>query len=191
VKAGGPLPRYQPLTARTPLVRKKPMPRQSRRRRREVAAEAGVLSAQPRRTPAPRRFTEATRRLIYARDEKCCVRCGIYIPSAPWSGSAQHRCARGMGGTTVAWRQRPANGILLCGSGTTGCHGWVEAHGRAAEACGWRLEHGELTADRWPVLYASLGEIRLLDDHGDFTVLACLEEWPGPQFTVGAYMPAA
>jgi len=29
------------------------------------------------------------------------------------------------------------NAVPLCGSGTTGCHGWVEANPAAAEAEGW------------------------------------------------------
>lgn len=33
-----------------------------------------------------------------------------------------------MGGTRSAWINEPPNLLLLCGSGTTGCHGWVESH---------------------------------------------------------------
>ena len=31
----------------------------------------------------------------------------------------------------------PCNGINLCGSGTTGCHGWVHSHPFEARAMGW------------------------------------------------------
>ena len=50
-----------------------------------------------------------------------CARCGkdvTYIQS-----SIQHRKARGMGGTNDPSINSPANLIVLCGSGTTGCHG--------------------------------------------------------------------
>lgn len=31
----------------------------------------------------------------------------------------------------------PANGLHLCGTGSTGCHGWVTEHPRLAMARGW------------------------------------------------------
>lgn len=55
----------------------------------------------------------------------------------------QHILPRGMGGTS-----RPAtaaHSIVLCGSGTTGCHGLVEREGRAERwsyDLGYLLEHG-------------------------------------------------
>jgi hypothetical protein len=36
----------------------------------------------------------------------------------------------------------PSNVLHLCGSGTTGCHGWIEAHPEAAHALGlWLWNH--------------------------------------------------
>lgn len=52
--------------------------------------------------------------------EHPCVRCGRR--AAGW----HHRVAEGRGGPTDRW-----NCVPLCGSGTTGCHGWVE-HNRVA-----------------------------------------------------------
>lgn len=46
--------------------------------------------------------------------------------------SIQHRRARGMGGSRLAETHTLDNLLLLCGSGTTGCHGWVENRERAA-----------------------------------------------------------
>ena len=189
MRRGGPLPRRAALAAGVPLTRKTPMPR---RRQAQVAIPRIGTPPRPRRTLAPRHFTEATRKLIYARDERCCVRCGVNIASCPWSGSVQHRCPRGAGGSTVAWLQRPANGLLLCGSGTTGCHGWVESHPADAARYGWVLRHGVITAAQWPVLYAAAGDVRLLDDHGGYRVLMVLDErgydpLADPRFAVGAY----
>lgn len=42
--------------------------------------------------------------------------------------SVHHRRPRRMGGTRRADANAPHNLLLLCGSGTTGCHGWVESH---------------------------------------------------------------
>lgn len=55
-----------------------------------------------------------------------CARCGQ-------RGASRHeKVARGRGGPRDLF-----NTVILCGSGTTGCHGWVEANPAAAEAEGW------------------------------------------------------
>jgi hypothetical protein len=46
--------------------------------------------------------------------------------------NVHHRRLRSQGG-----RDTPENRALLCGSGTTGCHGWVHAHPKLAMASGW------------------------------------------------------
>ncbi|HEY1176396.1 MAG TPA: hypothetical protein VGF17_09585, partial [Phytomonospora sp.] len=81
-------------------------------------------------------FTEATRRGIVARDEFRCQRCGRTIVSGVWGYSLQHRRARAAGGTSDPRVADYDNGITLCGSGTTECHGWVEAHPKDAERLG-------------------------------------------------------
>jgi hypothetical protein len=43
--------------------------------------------------------------------------------------SVHHRRPRMMGGSrNESTYIKPANLIVLCGSGTTGCHGWVESN---------------------------------------------------------------
>ena len=54
-----------------------------------------------------------------------------------WDWSLQHRRPRGMGGTRLAEINSPANLLLLCGSATTGCHGYVERERAAALHAGW------------------------------------------------------
>jgi hypothetical protein len=41
-----------------------------------------------------------------------------------------------MGGSRRADTNSPANLLMLCGSGTTGCHGWVEGHRAEARTAG-------------------------------------------------------
>lgn len=48
-----------------------------------------------------------------------------------------HRKPRGMGGTRDPLVNSPSNLVLLCGSGTEGCHGWVESHRTEAREAGW------------------------------------------------------
>jgi hypothetical protein len=42
-----------------------------------------------------------------------------------------------MGGTRDPLSRHPSNIVLICGSGTTGCHGWIETHREDALAVGW------------------------------------------------------
>lgn len=120
----------------------------------------------PTRAPRPESdgsFIPATRALILARDDMQCVRCGA---SAETTGvNLQHRVARGMGGTTDPLIASPANGIVLCGSATTGCHGWVETHLTEAALYGWAVPSWANPASV-PVLYKHADEWRFLARDG-------------------------
>jgi len=82
----------------------------------------------------------------------------------------QHRRARGMGGSSKASTSSPANGLLLCGSGTTGCHGWTESHPAEAAFLGWRVTQFD-DPTHVPVWRTTPlgGEWVLLDDDGNST----------------------
>lgn len=77
-----------------------------------------------------------TRLRVYERDSWCCARCGQQVRGERGVAySLQHRKKRSAGVDN-----RPSNLVLLCGSGTTGCHGWVESHPTlAAVEGGWAL----------------------------------------------------
>lgn len=88
-----------------------------------------------------RQISAKTRALVWARDGGLCLRC-----LAPGT-NIHHRRARGMGGTSRAAINDPRNLVLLCGSGTTGCHGWIESNRAVAREQAWLLEdltEGEL-----------------------------------------------
>lgn len=55
-----------------------------------------------------------------------CERCGTSIQSTPMS--IHHRRPRAMGGTHRLETNYPSNLMALCGSGTSGCHGYLESH---------------------------------------------------------------
>lgn len=72
-------------------------------------------------------ITVRTRQIVLDRDLYRCIRCGAYI--GPFGDySIHHRRPRGMGGSKRPETDLPANLLTLCGSGTTGCHGYIESH---------------------------------------------------------------
>lgn len=71
-----------------------------------------------------------TRELVYERDGYACRRCGV---NATVCGlSIHHRQGR-----QCARPNNPANLVTLCGSGTTGCHGWATDNPAEAYETGW------------------------------------------------------
>lgn len=53
--------------------------------------------------------------------------------------SVHHRRPRQMGGTRRPETDSPANLLAVCGSGTTGCHGWIESNRTSAYDAGLLL----------------------------------------------------
>ena len=78
--------------------------------------------------------TRETHRLTARRDHYRCLRCGNELDHI-WSGHSLHH--RHMRSHPFPGLHSPANLIHLCGSGTTGCHGWVHNHPKTAMAYGW------------------------------------------------------
>jgi hypothetical protein len=68
------------------------------------------------------------------REQFLCARCGKSIDG----GSRHHRQLRRFGDHSTA------NLILLCGSGTTGCHGWVHSHVQRSYELGYLVHSWHL-----------------------------------------------
>ncbi|AYD82300.1 HNH endonuclease [Mycobacterium phage Wamburgrxpress] len=83
------------------------------------------------------------RELVYARADRFCERCCRNGPVF----SVHHRLKRSHGGL---WT--PDNCVLICGTGTQGCHQWVEEHADAAAVEGWHVRPWQYPAEV-PVLY--------------------------------------
>lgn len=68
-----------------------------------------------------------------------------------------------MGGTRDPAAGSVANGVLLCGSGTTGCHGWIETHRAESLEAGWLVRQGVDPATV-PIPHVTLGSVWLDPD---------------------------
>lgn len=108
--------------------------------------------------------SERVTAVVDERDNWSCVRCGVSLYAT--GGSRHHRQLRSQQ-PNPRLLNRPSNLILLCGSGSTGCHGWVHAHPAEAYELGW-LVHGWDDPSLVPVRYR-IGDrfhMLLLDDEG-------------------------
>lgn len=93
------------------------------------------------------------------RDGGRCVRCGT---AHHWAGlDIHHRRPRSH---PFDGLHEPSNLIVLCGSGTTGCHGWVHAHPQEAYDHGWLVHSYQQPEDMRVDTYLH-GNV-LLDDQG-------------------------
>lgn len=111
-----------------------------------------------------------TRDLVKERDHYCCSKCGRSVYGI--RASVHHRRNRGDGGSSDPAINSPANLLLVCGTGTTDCHGWIGSNPEEAlklgfvvslnsdddpadvpvkhHAYGWTLLRPD--GDVWPVL---------------------------------------
>jgi hypothetical protein len=81
--------------------------------------------------------------------------------------SVHHRLPRGMGGSKNKNLHKPANLIVLCGSGVDGCHGWVESNREQARQDGYLLYRID-NASEIPFI-DNRGVAWLIDDDGQKT----------------------
>jgi hypothetical protein len=97
--------------------------------------------------------TSAERRTVMERAVYSCEVCGTELhDGTAWiqPHSIHHRRPRAMGGTRRAESNDPTNLLLVCGTGTTGCHGRIEANRAEAHAAGW-LVHQQADPAAVPV----------------------------------------
>lgn len=97
-----------------------------------------------------------------------CERCGVSISTVPMS--IHHRRPRAMGGTHRAETNYASNLMALCGSGTTGCHGYLESHRSEAIEYGFIVPQYE-TPNKVSVKTYLHGWIFLNDDASFTTTL--------------------
>ena len=115
-------------------------------------------------------FSHSVTQMALERSSGRCERCGKHVASgrrgAQWS--AHHRHPAGMGGSSVDWVYEISNCLILCGTGTTGCHGWVESHRDLSREAGWLVPSGVQLPAEIPVLLWD-GRVRLLSASGEYS----------------------
>lgn len=89
--------------------------------------------------PRPHKVSENTRFTVLARAFYKCERCDRDFTGYPVS--VHHRRPRMMGGSKNKMLHETANLIVLCGTGTSGCHGWVESNRAKARELGYLIQN--------------------------------------------------
>lgn len=107
----------------------------------------------------------AVRKAVIARAGNRCELGGEWVDVENGYYSLQHRRARGSGGSKAADTNTAVNLVLLCGSATTGHHGWVESHPLEALEDGWRVYQGQDPA-AIPIRHWEHGPVLLNDQYG-------------------------
>lgn len=114
------------------------------------------------------RPTVETLETVAARDEGRCARCGLPIGGRRGVDfSLHHRRPAKAGGDRRPESHLSGNLVLLHGSGTTGCHGHVEANRTESYASGLLVKEPTRPCDQ-PIRHAVHGRV-LLDDEGGWT----------------------
>jgi len=122
----------------------------------------------PRRKPAKgsKGVSKEVRAQVLSRAAYKCERCGIPL-SQGFYYSLHHRTPRGMGGTKAERLNLPSNLVAICGSGTTGCHGFIESNRVMADDEGWLVSRYEESAEI-PLFIYGVGW-RYLTDEGTYS----------------------
>jgi hypothetical protein len=113
-------------------------------------------------TPIPK----AQRDLLKIRSQGRCEVCGV----AP-ATNFHHRKNRSQGGAHDL-----SNALHVCGSGTTGCHGWITEHPIKAFDNGWSVRSSQVPAE---VVVKRKGQWVWLDDLGYVTPTERGASWDG------------
>ena len=110
-----------------------------------------------------RRYTGAsqeTRIAVVLRSGYRCEICGGSLQGVDGM-SVHHRKPRGMGGTVDIKINNASNLMAICGSGTTGCHGWLESHREEAYEKGWLVHRYDDPAEVAVELMQGVRKVRL------------------------------
>lgn len=112
------------------------------RRRRELKARAGRTLARQRSATGP---SVGQRQVVLERAQGRCEVCGLHLHAdgEGWARdhSFHHRQARGAGGTSREGVNDATNLLLVCGTGISMCHGWIESQRAQAYAFGLLVKH--------------------------------------------------
>lgn len=105
---------------------------------------------------------EKSRNAVMVRsNEGLCEVCGAQ------GTNTHHRRPRGLGGSKDPATNLPSNLVRLCGSGITGCHGWIESNRAHAYHLGLLVHLGHDPA-AVPVMLRAHGWV-LLNNDGSVT----------------------
>lgn len=104
-----------------------------------------------------------TRTKVFMRAKGLCEICSKPLNQS-WGVSIHHRRPRGMGGTKRTNTNNLSNLVALCGTGTTGCHGWIESHREDAYERGYIIKSSVEDLESVIFEHGTFGKCLLKDD---------------------------
>lgn len=124
------------------------------------------VKKKPRKSPKKVISTPSKdlRMLVIGRSGFRCERCGKRLGEGEHV-SVHHRTPRGMGGSHDERLNLMSNLMALCGSGTTGCHGWIESNRDEARENGWLVSRNDNPAE---IKVTVIGECVYLNNEGGY-----------------------
>ncbi|GAA4221414.1 hypothetical protein FHR32_005075 [Streptosporangium album] len=149
MKRGNGLQRTTPLMAKKPMARGKGL---------KAGAATPTRKAPAKKAPRNTGPTPAVRQAVRDRDLDTCIVCGVVVSGRP--ASIHHRRNRGMGGSSDPRINDVTNLLVVCGDGTSGCHGMLTDRPWEldAEKHGWIIGRNSIADPALvPVLVAWLG----------------------------------
>ena len=94
--------------------------------------------------------SEATRLLVLMRANGLCEDCGGSLTKG-FGMSVHHRQPRGMASTKKLNSNSESNLPVVCGSGTTGCHGWIESNRSESYEKGYLVSYNKQSSEDTPI----------------------------------------
>lgn len=102
------------------------------------------------------------RAIVYERSNGICE---VMVPGVCRGRATNYQHRKNRSQCSRGERWMPENGLHVCGTGTTGCHGWIHANPEKSYANGWMVK-AALDPRQVPVRYRGQAKPQMLESDG-------------------------